>query len=204
MTIDGNLVKLRGLVRWASVPPAEPKKPHEDAYDPRQPDNCHWSIEVECTDAAHLELLKLIGRKPGDRYASKLREYPEDILDSKGAVRATKTDKKFLTVKKTKIKGEYDFGTIPVKDRRGETITDVGIANDSTAIVHIVVEPVKKGSAKKTLRLKGVQVIDLIPFKLGGGPTDIDLEVFEDEANPHEQQEGFDLDTQLDDDDISF
>lgn len=189
MTVDGNVVKLRGLVRWASIPPADPKKPHEDAYNPKEPDNCFYSIEVECTDAEHKEILALIGKKPGDPFAQQLREYKEDVLHkSTGEVMASKTDKKFLTVKKTKLKGAFDFGTLPVKDARGNTITDVGVGNDSTAIVHIVVEPVKKGSAKKTIRLKGVQVIDLKPFSLGNAKEEIDLEVIEDNNNLNEQQ----------------
>lgn len=188
MTVDGNVIKLRGLVRWASIPPADPKKPHEDAYNPKEPDNCFYSIEVECSEDEHKEILALIGKKPGDPFAQQLRKYDQDVLHkSTGEVMAAKTDKKFLTVKKTKLKGTFDFGILPVKDARGNTITDVGVGNDSTAIVHIVVEPVKKGSAKKTIRLKGVQVIDLKPFTLGNAKEEIDLEVIENN-NLNEQQ----------------
>lgn len=193
IVINDNLIKLRGLVRWASVPPAEPKKPHEDAYDPKEPDNCFWSIEVECTDAELSQILALIGKKPGDAFAQRLREYKEDVLSkASGEVMAAKTDKKFLTVKKTKKKGTYDFGTLPVKDIAGADLTDVGIGNDSTAIVHVVVEPVKKGSTKKTLRLKGVQVLELKPFALSSKDANLEIDLVEE--SPHAQQEAYSQD----------
>lgn len=200
LIIDGDRIKLRGALRWASVPPAKPKKPHEDAYNESEPDNCFWSIEVECTEEEHKKILACIGKKPGQPFAPQLRSYDEDVKNSQtGEVMASKTDKKFITIKKTKIKGSYDFGDIAVRDRTGKSLTDVGIANDSTGIVHIDVEPVKKGSNKKTLRLRGVQVIDLIPFEINSKSKDIEVEVFDD-PNPFEAEEAASQDLEPDED----
>lgn len=188
--LKGDVLKVRGLVRWASVPPASPRKPHEDAFNPAEPDNCFYSIEVECSDLELSKILALIGKKPGQPFTPQLREYLEDVINqSTGEVMASKTDKKFLKVKKTKIKGEYVFDDIPVKNRDGSDLVDVAIGNDSEAIVHISVEPVKKGSPKKTLRLKGVQVVNLVPFALSGGSNSIELDSFEDDLNNLNEQQ---------------
>lgn len=204
LKIDGDNGKIRGLVRWASVPPARPRQPHEDAFNPDEPDNCFWSIEVECDKKQHVEILKMVDKKPGGAFTQVLRDYPEDVLSkSSGEVAAKATDKTFITFKKTKIKGEYDFGSIPVKDKAGEDLEKEGIGNDSECIVHFVAEPVKKGSNKKTLRLKAVQVMNLVPFAIEKPKVEDEIEW---EINPNEQQEAFDKDTQDDDfdDEVPF
>lgn len=173
------VVFLTGLVRWASIPPAAAKKPHEDAIKESEPENCSYEIEVECSNTDYVNILKKIGKKPGDSYTPTLRAYPEDVVNKRSKeVMATATNKTFLRVKASKIRGETVFKDIPVVDKTGATLTDK-VGNDSTATVKIAIEPVKKGSNKKTLRLKAVQVLKLIPY-VGGGNSALEGFTFEE------------------------
>lgn len=168
------IVTLTGLVRWASVPPADAKKPHPEAINKYEPDNCSYEIEVECTEAQLASLLAKADKKIGDDYALTLRRYPADVLHKETKeIMATKTDKTFIRVKATKQKGDLVFKDIPVVDLDGNPIKDK-IANDSRACVAISVEPTKKGSKKKSIRLKAVQVIELIKFE---GATSLPFKV---------------------------
>lgn len=164
-TIDIEQIILVGLVRWAHVPPAPARLPHEEAYDPKEPNNCHYEIEVECSDADYARILKAINKSASDQFAPQLRTYPKDVVnETTKEIQAKKTDKKFLKVKATKIRGETTFSDITVVDINMQPLTQ-RIANDSTAAVKLSIEPVKKGSKRKTVRLKAIKVLNLIPYE---------------------------------------
>ncbi len=132
----------KGKIRWASVPPNAARPPFE--IDANEPDNCSYSIEIECSKALFDELLK------------------------KGIPRLTslKTDEDgttYIRLKSSKIKGKYNFPDPTVIDAAG-TKLESKIGNGSEGIVIAELAPIKgrKGSA---LRLKSVMVTKLIAFE---------------------------------------
>lgn len=142
MANDVQVVKFKGELRWASVPPNPPRKPYE--IDPNQPNNCSYSIEVECSKEKFKEL-----QKAGIPRLTTLRE------DERG--------KTFLRLKASKIKGDLEFKDPFVIDKNGVAVTSK-IANGSKGIVIANLAPIK-GRSGKALRLVGVQVLDLIPYE---------------------------------------
>ena len=169
-----NLIKLIGELRWASIPPNPARKPFE--IDPKEPNNSSYSIEVECSKAKFAELVKL-----GIPKLTTLREDEE-------------TGKTYLRVRATKTKGDYTFPDIQVIDKHGQQVT-TAVANGSKGTVVIEASPIK-GRKGVALRLKAVQVTDLIPFN---GTKDYS-NMFEIEANPHAEAEAHaqDLNPEID------
>ena len=171
---SNEIVTFEGLCRWASIPPNEARTPFE--IDSREPDNCSYSIEVEC---------------PKEKY---------DELMKKGLPRLTalKTDeetgKTYIRVKSTKKKGKWTFPDPAVVDVVGAKVTDK-IANGSSVIVKAELAPIK-GRAGIAMRLRGVQVTNLIVF---GG--DEDLFTYSDNKNAEQDQTNRTTD---DSDDIPF
>ena len=136
-------VTFKGLCRWANVPPQKAKAPYQ--LNPEEPNNCGYSIEVECSDEQFAAL-----KKAG---IPKLTEHRED----------EKTGLKYIRVKSSKVKGEFEFDDPVVVDKYKRPLTE-NIGNGSEVIVVAELAPIKgrKGSA---LRLKLVQVLNLIPYE---------------------------------------
>lgn len=137
--------KFKGELRWANLPPRPPQKPHPDAFDENEPKNCHYSVTVECSKEQFKEL-----QEAGISAMTKLRDDKE-------------TGKTFIQVKATKIKGDTTFADPKVIDKYREPVTE-SIGNGSTGVVLAEVAPIK-GRKGKALRLKVVQVLDLIPYE---------------------------------------
>lgn len=180
------MIQFKGKCQWASIPPNKPKKPYE--INPQSPEDCFYSIEVECSKERFDDLMK-----KGLPRLSTLKE------DEQGNT--------YLRLKATKIKGEYEFKDIPVVDKYGRAVTEK-LANGSEVIAMAELAPIK-GRKGVVLRLKGVQVLNLIPFTGGRDNAEamFNFEELpaEEAINPHEQQEAHDLDNQEQDcDDIPF
>ncbi len=129
-------VVFEGKCKWANVPPRAAKKGYET-------EDTNYSILVECSKAKFKELL-----------AKKIPALTKLSEEDDG--------KTYIRVKATKTKGELVFNDIPVVDEYGETIT-ASIANGSTVRVVASLEDIK-GRPGRALRLKGVQVLNLIEY----------------------------------------
>jgi hypothetical protein len=144
--MSNEIVTFEGLCRWASIPPNEARKPFE--IDTNEPDNCAYSIEVECPKAQF------------------------DALMAKGLPRLTalKTDaetgKTYIRVKATKKKGKWEFPDPAVVDMNGQKVVDK-VANGSSVIVKAELAPIK-GRSGVAMRMLGVQITNLIPFGNSG------------------------------------
>jgi hypothetical protein len=134
-------VTFKGKVRWASVPPNPARKPYE--IDSSEPDNCSYSIEVECSKEQFKDL-----QKKGIPRLTSLRE------DEDGTT--------YIRLKSSKIKGKYTFPDPTVIDVNGEKL-EKKIANGSEAIVKAELAPIK-GRKGVALRLRAVMVTKLIEF----------------------------------------
>lgn len=139
-------VKFKGELRYANLPPRPAQKPQE--VDLKEPNNCSYSVLVECSKEKFKEL-----QKAGIPALTKLNEDEE-------------TGKTFIRIRATKIKGDMEFKDPEVKDKYGDPVT-VSIANGSEGIVIAELSPIK-GRKGKALRLIGVQVTNLIPYEGGG------------------------------------
>lgn len=142
MTIDGKNVVFEGKLRWANVPPNAAKKPYE--IDEKEPNNTSYSIEVECSTDNFNKLMK-----EGLPRLTSLKE------DEQGLT--------YIRLKSTKVKCEYTFADPKVLDKNGN---DLGkkIANGSEGMVVGSLEDIK-GRKGKVLRLKAVQVSNLIEYE---------------------------------------
>lgn len=164
---ENTKVKFEGLIRWASVPPNAARKPQKDYIDPLAPNNSSYSIEVECDKAKFDKLMKA--------GIPKLTTLRTD--DATGVT--------YLKIKASKVKrvdGEdLTFADPVVLDKHGQTLT-VPIGNGSRGIV---IAELAQGKRGKSLRLRAVQVKELIPFVSTGSIDDIkDLLDIEEEAAP--------------------
>lgn len=157
-------VKFKGLLRWANIPPQKAKKPYQ--IDPEEPDNCGYSIEVECSDEQFKSL-----QKAG---IPKLTEHRED----------EKTGVKYIRVKASKIKGDNEFGDPAVIDKYGKPLTQQ-VGNGSEGVVIAELTPIKgrKGSA---LRLKLVQVTNLVEYSSDAAEKYKDMLEVEEEPTDEE------------------
>lgn len=143
------MVKFEGEVKWATVPPRAPRGPHKDYVTEQNKDDKVYSITVECSEEKFKKL-----KKAG---IPKLTQLEED----------EKTGKTYIRLKATKVKtnpsgDNWEFDDIPVYNSDGTPLTQ-SIANGSTATVVASLEPMKRGGV--TLRLKGVKMINLIPYE---------------------------------------
>jgi hypothetical protein len=139
--MSNETIILEGKVRWASVPPNPPRKPYE--IDNNNPDDCSYSIEVECSKAKFEELKKL-----GIPRLTELKE------DDDGTT--------YIRVRASKIKGQYTFPDPAVIDITGAPLNKK-IGNGSEAKVKIELATLK-GRKGVVLRLKAVMVTKLIEF----------------------------------------
>lgn len=142
--MSGEKVVFEGKCKWANVPPRPAKKGYET-------EDTNYSILVECSKTKFKELQ--VKKIPA---LTKLVE--ED-------------DTTYIRVKATKTKGDLTFNDIPVVDEYGDKL-QANIGNGSTVKVVASLDDIK-GRPGKALRLKGVQVVDLIEY------ADSDKAVFE-------------------------
>lgn len=151
---DNQIIKLKGKVKWASVPPNPPRKPPADYIDPLAPNNSFYSVEVECTQDQFNKLIKL--------GIPRLTALKVDEDDGKSYIR-------IKSAKTRRINGEdVSFSDPFIIDSNGVHF-DKAIGNGSEAIVISELVPLKKG---KALRLKGVQVLNHVAYEGRGNPTD--------------------------------
>lgn len=160
--------KFKGLVRWASVPPNEARKPYE--INPAEPENTAYSIEVECSTEQFNALVK--------KGIPKLTELRTD----------EETGKTYIRIKASKVKGKYTFPDPKVVDSAGNALNKK-IGNGSECVVVAELSPIK-GRKGVVLRLKAVQVLNLIEFGEDDAGVDELLEI-----NQHAATIGQDLDT---------
>lgn len=135
-------VTFRGKIRWASVPPNVARAPFE--VDASEPDNCSYSIEVECSKPKFEELLK-----KGIPRLTTLRDSEDGTT--------------YIRLRSTKVKGQYTFPDPVVIDSTG-TKLESKIANGSEGVVIAELAPIK-GKKGTSLRLKSVMVTKLITFE---------------------------------------
>lgn len=138
-------VTFKGKLRWATVPPNVARAPFE--IDTNEPDNCSYSIEVECSKGQFDELLK-----KGIPRLTTLRDSEDGTT--------------YIRLKASKVKGKYTFPDPVVVDTMG-TKLEQKIANGSEGIVIAELSPIK-GKKGTALRLKSVMVTKLIAFEDGG------------------------------------
>ncbi len=137
-------IVFEGKCKWANIPPRPAKKGYET-------EDTNYSILVECTKEKFKELQ--IKKIPA---LTKLIE--ED-------------DTTYIRVKATKTKGDLTFNDIPVVDEYGDKL-ESNIGNGSMVKVIASLDDIK-GRPGRALRLKGVQVVDLVEY------NDSDKAVFE-------------------------
>lgn len=135
-------VTFKGKIRWASVPPNAARAPYE--IDASEPDNCSYSIEVECSKSQFDELLK-----KGIPRLTTLRDSEDGTT--------------YIRLKASKIKGKYTFPDPVVVDSTGAKL-ESKIANGSEGVVIAEVAPIK-GKKGVSLRLKSVMITKLITFE---------------------------------------
>lgn len=135
----------KGKLRWASVPPNAARKPYE--IDDKEPNNCSYSIEVECSQEQFDGLVK-----KGIPRLTTLRKDDE-------------TGTTYIRLKSSKIKGDYTFPDPKVVDTNGNDL-EHKIANGSEGIVTAEIAPIK-GRKGVALRLRSVMVTKLIKFEDG-------------------------------------
>lgn len=167
MSKDIQPIKFKGELRWASIPPAEPRPP----IKPRkgEEDDRTYSVMVECTEEMYKKLIKA-----GIDSKWKLR----DDEDKEGKILS---DKKFVNIRASKIKGEYVFDDPWVIDHKKKPVTDL-VGNGS---VGIVIADLVRDSTGAVLRLKGVQVLDLIPYEPDNSPEKYNDLLEGDADNPY-------------------
>lgn len=136
-------VVFEGKAKWANVPPRAAKKGYET-------EDTNYSILVECSKERFKELL-----------AKKIPALTK-LVEEDGTT--------YIRVKATKTKGEMVFNDIPVVDEYGDRL-ESNIGNGSTVKVVASLDDIK-GKNGKALRLKGVQVVDLVEY------NDSDKDVF--------------------------
>lgn len=131
-------IYFEGQCLYANIPP-RPAKEWDDG-------KVTYSIQVECTQKRFDELLK-----QGMSRLTTLRE-----VDGKTYLNIRATKHLPATVDREAI----TFQDITVVDKNNEAVTQ-SLANGST--VNVAVD-ISKNSKGITLRLKGVQVLNLIPY----------------------------------------
>lgn len=151
MTAKNEIIVLTGKCKWANVPPrpAQKVKP-EDVTNPADANNSSYSIMIEC-DAAQFKAFKAKKIPPGTV-----------LHDDTNADGDVLSDTTYLRVRSSKIKGQYDFPDPVVKDAQGNDLKD-NIGNGSIVKVAIEVAP-NRGKGGNVLRLRGVQVLELVSW----------------------------------------
>ena len=164
-------VTFKGKVRWASVPPNPARKPFE--IDTNEPDNCAYSIEVECSKEQFEEL-----KKKGIPRLTELKTDEED-------------GKTYIRLRSSKIKGQYTFPDPTVVDINGQKL-EKKIANGSEALVKAELGTLK-GRKGVVLRLRTVMVTKLIEFN----DNTSDINELLAEANPSALRDSYNVDTSV-------
>lgn len=144
------IVYFKGQCRWACVPPRKARPPHKDGLKDENRDDLYHSIEVECDEEKFKKL-----KKAGIPKLTELREDEE-------------TGKTYIRIKATKVKTmshkgkeNMEFNDIQVVDKYKKPFTE-NIGNGSVVNVAAELAPMKLGTV---LRLKGVQVLEHVPYQ---------------------------------------
>lgn len=150
----GKLEVFRGEVRWATIPPRDPRGPSKDYVTDANRDDLTYSIEVECSEERFKQL-----KKAG---IPRLTDLKED----------ENTGKTFIRLKAPKHKtnpaqpgNPYVYGNLQTFNSDGTPLTE-SVGNGSTAIVTAYLRDNPRGG--KTLRLHAVKILNLIPWEGGG------------------------------------
>jgi len=143
---DKQTVKLKGKCEYANVLPGQERTPHPEAIKKgaASANDRHYQITVECSEQDFRAI-----KKAGLNGMHNLK-YKDD-------------DTTFITIKGTqyKEKGNMTFPAPSVTDEEGNAFTQ-NIGNGSVVIVEASLE---KAGDTKALRLKGVQVLEHIPYE---------------------------------------
>lgn len=146
----GELVTIKGKCNWAMVHPGQERAPHPDAVAKgADPSDRSYAITVECSQSQFRELQKK-GLNP--MHQLKFKEEADGTETTWLTIKATK--------KKTTAKGSWVFEDPKVVDAGGNKITKE-IGNGSDVIVTASLED---AGTKKALRLKAVQVVNLVEY----------------------------------------
>jgi hypothetical protein len=164
MSTINEKITFKGKLRWASVPPNTARKPFE--IDDNEPENCSYSIEVECSKAQFDELLK-----KGIPRLTTLRDSEDGTT--------------YIRLKSSKIKGKYTFPDPAVIDIKGNKL-ESKIANGSEGVVLVELAPIK-GRKVTALRLKSVMVTNLITFDTTDTSISDLLALADEQATSHSQ-----------------
>lgn len=149
---ENEIVKFKGTVRWVIVPPNSARKPPTKYIDPDAPNDTTYSVEVECSKEKFKELIKM-GIPPG----TQLRE---DEEGGKTYIKVRASKVKRVKDKETGEMVDMVFTDPFVKDKGGNDVNEP-IGDGSEAIVVTELAATKRG---KVLRLKGLQVLNHIPY----------------------------------------
>lgn len=128
-------VIFEGKCKWATVPPRPARKGYET-------EDTSYSILVECSKDKFKKLI-----------AAKIPALTKLVEEDNTT---------YIRVKATKTKGEMVFNDIPVVDEYGEALS-TNIGNGSVVKVIASLDDIK-GRPGKALRLKGVQVLQLVEY----------------------------------------
>ncbi len=152
-TMASKKIVLEGVVLYANVPPRPAQKGYET-------EDTGYSVLVECSKETFKQL-----KADGIPKLTALKTYPDDFAKKDGTPAASldvAEGKTFIRIKATKTKGEMVFNDIPVVDEYGDALQS-NIGNGSIAKVVASLEDIK-GRPGKALRLKGVQVVELVEY----------------------------------------
>ena len=160
MSREVQMVKFKGLCKYAKLYPGQEQSPHPEAvkeaakkgYD--NSGDRHYSVSVECSE----ELFKKL-KKAGIPPATTLKEYePGD----KGYVNGDE-NRGYITLRASKVRGEWVFED-PEVTKDGEAF-DQAIGNGSVVEAEAELAPIK-GRSGKALRLKKVTVLEHVPYEV--------------------------------------
>lgn len=185
---DTKVVTFEGEIRWATLPPGNPKGVSAEYAKDDNRDDLFYMVNVECSKKEFEELSAY--KLP------KLVELKEDTTDKTTWV-TLKTRKVKTNTNPAKNEGKnFIFPDVTVIDRYNKKI-EVAIANGSKAMVRAKLIETSKGH---TLQLLGVMVTELIPYERANVFDD----VIEEDPNPFAAEEAHSYSNEQLDDDVPF
>jgi hypothetical protein len=155
MTVDKErkLISFDGEIRWASIPPNQPRGPSPEYTTNTNKNDLTYSVEVECSEEEFNQLT--VYKLP------KLISLKKDEETGKSFLRVKATKRKTNTDASRNNGVDYLFKDLPVVDKEGKMIK-VPLANGSKALVRVGLIEVKHGHI---LRLMGVLVTEVLEYK---------------------------------------
>lgn len=159
----GTLITFEGEVRWATIPPREPRGPSKDYVTDANRDDMTYSIEVQCSEERFKQL-----KRQGIPKLTELRGTGE-----KASV--TEEDEKngqtYIRLKAPRYKtnakslgNPYSYEPIKTFGVDGQPLEE-SVGNGSKAVVNAYLKPNPRGGV--TLRLHSVRVTELVPYAGG-------------------------------------